>query len=161
MILAQLGPITFGISKAAYQELTRLAEYRWPKMERLGVRPARQWIGVGDDTLNLRGIVYPVLGGGRWTIEDMREAASMGIPYDFIDGTGHVWGKYCIESVRETQSVFLSNGAPRKQEFDLQLGAYGDDELSGMVIVNGNPVSGRTGVGSGLDGNTGAGNATA
>lgn len=157
--LATLGPIVFALSKRTFEELTRQNEYRWAKLERLGRRPARQWIGEGDDQITFRGTVYPLLdvaGNGRvvgiWKIEEMRQVASQGTPLDFIDGMGNVYGRFCIEAIREIQTHLLDNGAPRKQEFDMSIARYGEDELGeqGVVLSNGKLSVARVGVGEGM-----------
>jgi hypothetical protein len=167
-MLASFGPLVFSLATIPYQDNQRNSQYRWPVMDRLGVRPARQWIGVGDETLTLRGTVYALLETGNGVvgtgqIDQVRQLAEMGTPYDFIDGSGKVWGRFVITDVRETGKLHFQDGQPRKQEFEIDLGRYGEDDLAnqGMIILAGDPVSPRTGVGTGIDGNTGAGDATA
>jgi hypothetical protein len=56
----------------------------------------------------------------------MRAEADKGQPLMLVDGAGRVWGKYVITDIRETQGTFFSNGAPRSQDFDITLQAYGE-----------------------------------
>ena len=53
-----LGGYRFGVSTAAYRELTRAAEYRWAAQERLGRLPARQYLGPGSE---LSGVIHPLI----------------------------------------------------------------------------------------------------
>ncbi|WP_429885387.1 phage tail protein [Geoalkalibacter halelectricus] len=122
-----LGPYRFAASSAAYQSLRRSSEYRWPVQERLGSRPARQFVGVGNESINLVGVLYPHLPGGLLQLERMREVAGQGQPLRLTDGRGKDWGRWVIESIEETQAVFFADGTPRKIEFALQLAAYGED----------------------------------
>jgi phage protein U len=49
-----------------------------------------------------------------------------------VDGTGIVYGLYVMEGLTETKTVFLSNGAARRIEFQLQLERV-DDELTDSI----------------------------
>lgn len=142
----QLGPIQFSLDTRSFEELEREVNYRWPSLDRLGRRPAHQWLGVGEETLNIRGVVYPsydpaghgsVVGGGQ--IEGLRSLASMGSPNDLITGTGRSLGKWVVKSVKETQSEFIRNGAPRKQQFTMDLAFYGSSGfgLDGVLFAGG------------------------
>ncbi|WP_316347602.1 phage tail protein [Desulfuromonas acetoxidans] len=126
-VMMALGQFRFSLSTAAYQNLRRSVAYRWPKQERIGRAPARQFVGKGDEIITLEGIIYPEFKGGLKQIDKMREVAGTGQPKMMTDGTGKVWGKWCIESIDEKQGTFFANGIPRKQEFALRLGFYGED----------------------------------
>jgi hypothetical protein len=126
-VMMALGEFRFSLDTAAYQNLRRSVAYRWPKQERIGRAPARQFVGKGDETITLEGIIYPEFKGGLKQIDKMREVAGTGQPKMMTDGTGKVWGKWCIESIDEKQGTFFANGIPRKQEFALRLGFYGED----------------------------------
>lgn len=125
-VMLALGPYRFSLSTAAYQELERTSSWRWPSVDRIGARPALQYTGPGEDTVSMRGTIYPHYAGGLGQVSAMRAAASTGLPLLLIDGTGRVWGQYVITEIRETQKTFFSNGQPRAQEFDLSLTMYGD-----------------------------------
>ena len=139
-IMMALGPFRFSVNTAAYQSLRRAAQYRWPAQERIGRPPARQFVGVGSETITLEGAIYPYsgepfldqvinerVGSGPAQLDQLRELAALGEPLLLTDGRGKVWGKWCVESVDETQTVFFANGAPRKIEFNLSISSYGED----------------------------------
>ncbi|WP_321367914.1 phage tail protein [uncultured Desulfuromusa sp.] len=126
-IMMALGDFRFGIDTAAYQKLSREVEYRWPVQNRVGRRPAKQFIGIGTDSISLDGVILPGYRGGFGQIDALRELAGKGQPLLLIDGTGRSWGKWCVERVEESQTIFFSDGVPRKQEFRIKLGHYGDD----------------------------------
>lgn len=128
-VMMALGDYRFSLDTAAYQKLQRSHSYRWSSQERLGRRPARQYMGPGEESIDLDGIIYPTFKGGLGQLEDMREQAGRGEPLTLVDGLGEVWGTYCIEEIQETRRVFLANGAPRKIEFSLKIARYGDDDL--------------------------------
>lgn len=120
--LIALGEFRFAMSTAAYQALERESSWRWEANEVAGARPWQQFLGPGDDTIRLSGVVYPhFAGAGLGQIDAMRAEADKGVPLRMVDGTGRVWGRWVILSVRERQTVFWSNGAPRCQEFEVSL----------------------------------------
>jgi hypothetical protein len=122
-----LGPYRFSIDAAAYQQLMRTTAYRWPAQERIGRRPALQFVGVGTETISLSGVIYPHYSGGLEQVESMRAIAAQGKPQQLVDGRGKIWGLWCIERIEETRTVFFANGDPRKMEFRLALSNYGED----------------------------------
>lgn len=148
-VLMMLGPIRFSVDAAAYDNLKRRAEYRWPVMERLGRRVAHQFVGIGSETINLKGTIYPTFdpysNGSRigiYRVSEMRSIAEQGTPMDLITGYGEVMGRFCIKAVEETETAFFENGAFRKQEFEVELTRYGEDEagLDGIVFMGGSFV---------------------
>ena len=121
-----LGPFRFAMDTAAYQTLKRKNDYRWPTQSRLVERPARQFVGVGNESIDINGIVYPNLAGGLGQIEQLREMSGRGEPMILADGLGFVWGRYVVLSLQEERSFLLPDGRPRKQMFVLQLSHYGE-----------------------------------
>lgn len=123
-VMLQLGSYQFSINNAAYQELSRSAEYRWTAQERVGANDALQFTGYGAETIELRGVIYPFHRGGVDQIDAMRRQAEAGNPLPLVSGQGRVLGLWVIESIREGQRVFARQGTPRRQEFDLRLRRY-------------------------------------
>lgn len=118
----------FALSTAAYSQLRRSCEYRWPSQDRLGRLPARQFTGPGADTIALEGVIYPHFKGGLGQIESMRKIAGKGKALRLVDSRGAHWELWCIERIEETRSVFFANGDPRRIEFNLTLGRYGEED---------------------------------
>lgn len=123
-VMMRLGLFKFSLGTAAYQELGRTAAYRWARQERIGAHDALQFTGIGPETVDLRGAIFPEFRGSEREVAKLRLQASIGVPLPMIDGRGVVWGLWCVESVGERQSVFLDTGAPKKVEFDLRLTRY-------------------------------------
>lgn len=121
MPLMALGQFVFEIKTAPYQELRRRSEYRWSSQPRIGARPSHQFMGQGEDTINLSGTLYPELTGGPVQLNKLREMAGQGATWIMMSGAGEKMGHWFIESVEETQSLFFSDGTPRKIEFSVAL----------------------------------------
>lgn len=131
-----LGPVYFSVDTGAYEQLQRTNHYHWAGQHRLGHSklkhlgmggPAYQYIGPGDDTIHLNGTILPQYKGGPLHISLIRLAGGIGVAWPLIDGNGFVYGRWIIESVRETNSVFFVNGNPKKIEFSLDLKRYNED----------------------------------
>ncbi len=123
-----LGGYRFSLTSAAYQELRRTNAYRWQAQERLQRLPAQQFVGPGSETLDLKGTIYPHYRGGMIQLDLMRTQAGLGEPLILVDGLGFIWGQWVILQVDETQTVMLTNGLPRKLEFQLRLTRYAEDQ---------------------------------
>lgn len=120
-VMMTLGEFQFSITTAAYQELTRTREWRWPTQERFMQNQALQYVGPGGDTISLPGTIYPEYRGGLGQVEAMAALADKGMPLDMISGTGVVLGRWVIERLEEKHSTFAVQGVGRKQEFTLGL----------------------------------------
>lgn len=126
-----LGRYRFSIDSAAYQELKHSQSYRWQSHDRIQRRPALQFIGPGEETINLSGLIYPHFQGGLKQIDALRNEAGRGEPLLLVDGLGFVWGRWVVAQIDEGQSFFQANGQPLKQSFQLKLNRYGDDAMDG------------------------------
>jgi hypothetical protein len=131
-----VGPYRFKIAGLNYQSLDRKFEYRWKPQERIGRRPAMQYMGPGLETVSLQGILYPKdprLGSGFKQLERMRREAMIGIPRGVASNLGRYYGLWCITSITDVQTFFAKDGSPRKVEFTIELTAYGADGL-GFIL---------------------------
>jgi phage protein U len=127
LTMMQLGDYKFGLNTAAYQEITRTQSWRWASQQRLGRGPARNYLGSGDDSITLNGVIMPTFRGGLAQIDAMRTEAEKGTPLPLMDSNGYPWGRWCIEQLTAKASAFLPGGAPRKIEFTLKISLYGED----------------------------------
>ena len=125
--LLALGDYRFALDTASYQELTRSTEWRWKAQERIGREPARQYIGKGNEHIDLSGVLYPSFRGGTGQVDAMRTEADLGAPLRLVTGTGRVLGLWVIERVEETQATLFADGTPRRVSFRLRLAYYGED----------------------------------
>lgn len=126
MMLA-LGMFVFCLSTVAYQELQRQTDWRHPSSNRIGAAPARQFIGRGDDSITLPGVILPELAGSLLSLDALRLMANTGKAWPMIEGSGRIYGLWVIESLSETKTVFFRDGTPRRVEFTLSLKRVDDD----------------------------------
>ena len=125
-VMLRLGEYSFSIDTAAYQKLTRSTVYRWAPQERVGTHSALQFTGYGEDVITLDGRIYPDWRGGGQQIQEMRRRAEGGVPLMLVDGYGRVHGRWVIQSIDEQSDTFAPGGAPRRQQFTLQMRFYDD-----------------------------------
>ena len=121
MPMMTLGTFVFSLPTLAYQQLQRSNEWRHPASERVGARPAHQYVGPGEETIELSGTVAKELTVGEPSLNTLRDLAEDGQPLPLVDGRGYVYGAFVIKGIRETQGLFFPDGAARALEFSLSL----------------------------------------
>lgn len=115
------GTFVFSLSTAAYEQLQRQMTWRHASSDRLGARPARQYVGPGDDTITLQGTIAAELVGDLQVLDTLRELGDQGKPQALVEGGGRVYGAYLLVSLSETRKEFFPDGTPRLIEFQMQL----------------------------------------
>lgn len=126
-VLLSLGPVQFLSGALAHQSISRSMDYRWPAQERLSRAPARQFMGRGEEAIELGGYTLTHYTGGAETVTRLRQLADQGEPQPLIDATGTVLGLYVLTRVETTGSELDASGRPLMLEFRLSLAAYGED----------------------------------
>ena len=120
MLLA-LRQFAFEIGTAAYQELARKTEWRHAESPRFGARPASQFLGVGSESVSLKGVILPGLSGKHSAIVTLRAMGDEGEAYTLVDAQGLIHGDFAILSIDETQTHFIDTGQPRRADFSIEL----------------------------------------
>jgi len=134
-MLMCLGQFVWGINTLAYQELQRSNSYNWASNNRVGQRPARQYVGPGDETISLTGWISPELCGDATSLDRLRLMAEQGTPYVLVDATGTVFGLYVIEQIDETGSIFGIDSKPRKIDFTVNLTRVDDNRIDQVGLI--------------------------
>lgn len=120
-MMMALGMFIFSLETLAYQEFQRQTEWRHGATSRIGTNPARQYLGRGDDTITLPGVLLPALAGTTRSLDTLRYMADTGKAWPLVEGTGKIYGVWVIESLQETRTLFFRDGAARRIEFTLVL----------------------------------------
>lgn len=124
-----LGQFVFELQTAPYQSFQRQAGWRHPASARVGLRPARQYIGPDDESITISGVLLPEFTGGVMALDELRTMAEAGEAYVLVDGGGLLYGRWVIESMDETGTVFFRDGTPRKIDFSLALKRVDDGDV--------------------------------
>ena len=126
-MMAALGQFTFALNTLAFHEMRRSTSWRHPSNPRVGARPARQFVGLGDETITLTGLQAPEFMGDRKAVDRLREMADRGNAYALVNGAGENFGAWVIENIEETGTLFVREGVPRRVEFTINLARVDDD----------------------------------
>ncbi|KQQ67847.1 phage tail protein [Pseudomonas sp. Leaf127] len=120
-------PYYFNLDTAAFDELHRQTSFKWAGQERLRRSVAQQAVGLGEDKISIKGVIFPGYKGGIGQLNTLRSIGRNLQPLNLVTGYGEVLGDWCLLSVDEEQSNLLAGGIPRKQGFSLEFVSYGND----------------------------------
>lgn len=126
-MMMSLGQFVFSLTTLAYQDLQRQTSWRHAANSRVGARPARQFLGPGDDTITLSGMVAMEFSNGIASLDEIRTMADTGKAWPLVDGAGFVYGQWVIEGLNTTNTLFMANGVPRRVEFQISLTRVDDN----------------------------------
>ena len=128
-MMMSLGMFIFSLETLAYQELQRQTEWRHGSTSRIGTNPARQFLGRGEDSISMPGILLPALAGSPLSLDTLRAMADTGKAWPLIEGTGRILGIWVIENISETKTLFFQDGAARRIEFTIALKRIDDGRV--------------------------------
>lgn len=140
-MMMALGMFVFSLETLTYQEFQRQTEWRHGSTSRIGTNPARQYLGRGDDSITLPGVLLPALAGSQLSLDALRTMADTGKAWPLVEGTGKIYGTWIIESLSETRTLFFRDGQARRIEFTLALKRIDDgrvDLLGSAITAGGN-----------------------
>lgn len=125
-----IGQFVFTPDDLSFTELQRQRAWNYADNSVASGRARKQFIGAGEDSLTLNGIVYQEHGiGSREAIEDLSDMASAGVGYVVMDGSGYLYGVYVIDNISENKSIMVFQGIPRKIDFSVTLKRVDDDRI--------------------------------
>ncbi|GLO54785.1 tail assembly protein [Pseudomonas putida] len=135
-MMMALGMFVFSLETLAYQEFQRQTDWRHASTSRIGTNPARQFLGKGDDSITLPGVLLPALAGSQLSLDALRMMGDTGKAWPLVEGTGRIYGLWVIESLSDTRTVFFPDGAARRIEFTLKLTRIDDGrvDLLGSLV---------------------------
>ena len=120
--LMALGQFIFSLNNLAFEEIDRDSNWRHPSNSRVGASPALQFVGPGDDQIQLKGLLAPEFMGDPASFDRLRKMGDSGKAYALVNGAGRVYeGAWVIESLKQTGSILSGQGVPRRIEFTLNL----------------------------------------
>jgi len=124
-----LGEYRFKLNQSAYEELRRTTRYHWAKQDLIQTHPAYQAVGMGEDTIYLKGAVFNYQSNMNQLhidqLQTLRSVAQMRKPLRMALENGINMGYWIIQSIEETQSYLIVD-SPLKQSFNLQIAYYGE-----------------------------------
>lgn len=126
--LLALGPHVFETEGLNFTELERRLRASIGRVPRLGQRAARQFSGIEEETITIRGLIFDEQFGGRGDYEAIASTLERGEPVVMI-GTGvarrgRVFGLVYVVEVSDTQTHINPLGGGRKLAFDVVVEPY-------------------------------------
>lgn len=121
------GMFVFMLRTTPYQQLRHSQEWRHVKNERVNQSASWQYIGAGDDTVTLEGVLYPEITGGNLSLSALETIGFAGRPWPLIEGDGRIYGMYVLTRLERGKSEFDQYGNPKKIEFTLSLSRVDTD----------------------------------
>ncbi len=119
--LLALGMFVFGMHSLPYQELERRSSWKHGKTPRYGARDAGQYLGAGEQTITLNGLLVPEIAGQFSDIGTLHEMAGAGEIYPLVLGTGDVLGEFRILAIDDRWRNLVIGGVPRHVDFAIDL----------------------------------------
>lgn len=129
MLLA-LGQFPFLLLSAPLHEWQRQRAWKHATNSRVGARDASQFVGPGNDSITLAGLIAAGEIGSPLSLDVLVAMADAGDAYVLVDGTGQVHGAFTIGELHETRSYFSLLGVALKIEFTLTLNRVDDSALA-------------------------------
>lgn len=120
-MMMSLGMFVFELPSLTFQELNRDTSWRHAQNSRVGARPSNQFLGPGDDTLQLSGSLLPDIAGDPRALDTLRQMADEGQAWPLVDGLGGSHGAWVIERVSDNRSNFFKDGVARRYDFSIGL----------------------------------------
>ena len=134
-IMAMWGFFPFSLKTIPYSDLSKSSNYRHAGQTRIGVRDGNQFLGIGEERIEIAGICYPEQTGGRNVIELLKMQAESGREWPLIERSGRIHGFYVCDKLNDKSSLFLHDGNPQKIEFSMSLKRVGDDSINLTGII--------------------------
>ena len=129
-MLMSLGQFLFKTSTLAFQEIQRQRAWNYADNAIAFGRAKKQFMGTGEDTVTLPGLIYEEYGfGSRFALDEVASMADTGQGFVLMNGSGYLYGVYVINSIDETKSILLENGVPRKVDYTLKLSRTDDERI--------------------------------
>lgn len=130
-----LGQFVFSLATLAHQELQRQTSWRHASTNRVGARAAHQFLGPGEDTITLPGVILPEF-GQRTSLDEIHDMADTGEAWVLVDGNGRNYGQYVITDKAETGSYLDQLGRPRRIEFSITLKRVDEQAIAPYGAAN-------------------------
>lgn len=130
--LMTFGAVLFTTRLRGLAEFRRVAEYRYPLIERVRLGPVRQSLGPGAETVSVSGVIHPDFSGGPQDVQTLRDAGAE--PARLVDGAGRNLGLWAVLRVEETWTRQGRDGLPRRIAFNAEFGRVGPDDAAGDLV---------------------------
>ena len=120
-MLYALGPLVFDVAPLNVHEADRSAEADFANKDLMGRRKGHEFVGEGDERINMRGRLFPEKLGGLAGLAMLDQMRASGAPQILVRGDGTKLGWFIVKRVSEQHGHLGRTGIGRQIEFDIDL----------------------------------------
>ncbi|MEM9734177.1 MAG: phage tail protein [Pseudomonadota bacterium] len=133
----KLGPCRFKVDTMPVNLADRQLPFRLASMPVGQSAPSQQFLGIGDETVTFKAVVFPkVLSpNGETSLDQLRATGGTGARLPFFDvsagAAGVYLGMWCLQNIGDGKSLFTPLGEAQRIEVDMSIvrdgssGAFG------------------------------------
>lgn len=142
-MLYQLGLLTLDVVPFNTHEVDRVAGADHAAKDVVGTMRPREFMGEGEETVTLKGRLFPEKFGGLGGLSALDMMRKSGQPQLLIRGDGSVLGWFVIEQVSEASTALDGQGIGKVIEVSIQLARTpGPGNAGGYLSVIGRLMTG-------------------
>ncbi len=125
-MLMALGPFRFTVPTFTADTLDRQTSGRVAHQNVIGAPPPTHLLGPGPSTMTLNTTFHPLHlnRAGGLMLDAVRAACALQTPLMFVSIVGRVFGRWVIESVDSSETLFAPNGRAQTVTATLKLTRY-------------------------------------
>jgi phage protein U len=116
--LMQWADIQFQVQPLNYHEMDHETGTDWAHKEIAGAAIYREWVGENDETIYLRGNLFPYRIGGMPQIEKFNSYRQSGMANLLVRGDGRVMGWFVCEKLIRTHTSISFEGVGQQIAFE-------------------------------------------
>ena len=135
------GLFPFSADSIPYEEFDLSTSFKYAENSKVGAPNSLQYLGKGNDEITLKGVLLPLVTGGRNVVDIFKMQAEMGYAFPLIESSGRIHGTFVCTSVTETSKYFESNAAPNRIDFTISFKRDDDSALNYASILTTQLVS--------------------
>ncbi|MDB5177589.1 MAG: tail protein [Candidatus Saccharibacteria bacterium] len=124
------GPLQFEVFPLSLNEVTHTTGTDWAKKEIAGAAYYREWVGEGDEEIQLKGKLYPhffakaarergkASSGGMAELDALDNMRRLGHAHALVRGDGWMFGWYVVERLSRAHSFLAQDGIGQQVIFE-------------------------------------------
>ena len=116
--LFEWGPLQFEVYPLNISEYDHGTDTDWARKEIAGAPVYREWVGENDETINMRGRVFPHRIGGLSELEILETMRASGLANLLQRGDGYVFGWFVIEQLTRAHDFLGADGVGQQINFE-------------------------------------------
>lgn len=134
-----IGPHIFATLPLSLQSIEETTKASWPAQNRFGVGPARQFVGRGEDSFEVKGLYFDEEFGGHAEYLALKATQATGRPVELLGwsvagAAAAVFGTVVILEVSATHKRIRPSGIGTSVEFSVKMAPFGGDGAFGGLF---------------------------